>query len=69
MMENISSVYISNNYLGLFSWLIDRAFNITSENKKGSGYRDNKTDNNKAILLQTLYKINSKLLLKCFKNG
>ena len=31
MIENISSVYISNNYLGLFSWLIDRAFLIVPQ--------------------------------------
>ena len=42
---------------------------VKSPNREWCGYRDNKTDNNKAILLQTLYKINSKLLLKCFKNG
>ena len=69
MIEDISSIYISNNYIGLFSWLIGRAFNI------GCGVRRNKntklsiTENNKVILLQTLYNINSKMLLKCFKNG
>jgi hypothetical protein len=70
MIEDISSVYISNNYLGLFSWLIDRAFNITNyqQAKKKLELTKSKTDNNKAILLKTLYNINPKILLKCFKS-
>lgn len=74
LIEDIKKIYISKNYLGLMSWLINRAFNI------GSGVRGNKEisrskiNNNKAILIKTLYEINPDSLLKCFsgnvnKNG
>ena len=74
LIEDIKKIYISKNYLGLMSWLINRAFNI------GSGVRGNKEisrskiNNNKAILIKTLYEINPESLLKCFsgnvnKNG
>ena len=66
MIEDIKQTYISKNYLGLMSWLINRAFSI------GAGVRRN-NDNimstinmNKAILLKTLYTVNPDALLKCF---
>ena len=66
MIQDIKQVYISKNYLGLMSWLINRAFCI------GAGVRSKKAElqttlnNNKAILLKTLYSINPDALLKCF---
>lgn len=66
LIEDIQSTYVSKNYLGLMSWLINRAFNI------GSGVRRNKDaimstiNTNKAILLKTLYTVNPDALLKCF---
>lgn len=67
MIKDIKSIYISNNYVGLMSWLVNRAFYI------GSGVKRNKMgmlqvlEYNKSILLKTLYEINKKSLLKCFK--
>lgn len=71
MIEDIQKIYVSKNYLGLFSWLIDRAFNITNyqKAKQLKGLTLSKTNNNKSILLSVLYKINKDCLLKCFKNG
>ena len=66
LISDINQVYISKNYLGLMSWLINRAFLI------GAGARSKKSDilstlnNNKAILLKTLYTVNPDALLKCF---
>lgn len=66
LINDIQQVYISKNYLGLMSWLINRAFFI------GSGVRSKRSDiqttlnNNRAILLKTLYTVNSDALLKCF---
>ena len=66
LIADIQNVYISKNYLGLMSWLINRAFCI------GAGVKSKKIEiqttlnNNKAILLKTLYSINSDALLKCF---
>ena len=74
MINDIQKIYISNNYLGLMSWLIDRAFCITSYQE--AKHKDdiwNKTksqsEQNKSILLKVLYDINPKGLLKIFSKN
>lgn len=74
MIEDISKIYISKDYLGLFSWLIDRAFLITNYQKaKNNNDIWNKTrattNENKAILLKILYDINDKNLLKVWSKN
>ena len=69
LIEDISQTYISKSYLGLMSWLIDRAFMITDEIKKGSPYRESQTEQNKSILLKVLYNINSNNILKIFSKN
>ena len=69
LLKDISKIKISQNYIGLFSWMIDRAFKIlpsTIQNKKTISSVLNK---NKALLLNTLYRINSSNLLKCFSKN
>ena len=67
MIESIKRVYVSKDYLGLFSWLIDRAFHpVTSPSEKHKGIGA-KTEKNKALLLKTLYTINPTNLLKIFE--
>ena len=66
MIEDISKMYISKNYIGLMSWLIDRAFLISDNIKSNSITIDRKTNNNKSILLKVLYDINSQNILKIF---
>lgn len=67
MVEDIKRVYISKDYLGLFSWLIDRAFHLRA-NLDGNGRKSKaKTDKNKVLLLKTLYTINPNNLLKIFQ--
>lgn len=66
LIEDIQQVYISNNYVGLMSWLINRAFTIGAGIKRNKTNLTAQTDKNKAILLKTLYKINPEALLKCF---
>ncbi len=66
MIEEISRIYISTTYISLFSWLIDRAFLITPRvraNKKDIS----KINKNKSLLMKTLYSVNKKNLLECFK--
>jgi hypothetical protein len=66
MIEEISRIYISSTYVSLFSWLIDRAFLITPRvraNKKDIS----KINKNKSLLMKTLYSVNKKNLLECFK--
>lgn len=69
MIKDIKLCYISSNYLGLYSWLINRAFYIGYgiNNKKNES--SSKINNNKSILLKTLYSINSDCLLKVFSKN
>ena len=70
LIEDIRSVYISKNYLGLMSWLINRAFLITPGIKTRKNDKLTSTiKKNKSLLLKVLYTINSDSLLKCFSNN
>ena len=68
MVEEISLMYISKNYIGLMSWLIDRAFCITVDVKR-NGMLNTKINNNKSILLKILYDVNSQNILKIFSKN
>lgn len=69
LLNDIRSVYISNNYLGLISWLLDRAFMITPNMKSNNSKLKSTIDTNKSILIKVLYEINPKALLKCFSKN
>ena len=69
LTNEIQKIKISKNYLGLFSWMIDRAFKIlpgSIRNKKSISSVLNK---NKPLLLKVLYSVNSSNLLKCFSKN
>lgn len=67
LIDNIKQVYISQNYLGLIAWLIDRSFGITKPLQANAARIDKKVSMNRAIMLKTLYQINPKMLLKVMK--
>lgn len=69
LIEDIKSIYISKNYLGLMSWLINRAFCIGSGVMRNKNEIKSKINMNKSILIKTLYEINSESLLKCFSGN
>jgi len=69
MIEDIRRINISSNYLGLMSWLINRAFMITPNMRNNNNKIKSKLNKNKIILLQTLYSVNSKQFLKCFQKN
>ena len=69
LIEDISKVYISKNYLGLMSWLIDRAFIITSGAKTNKDRSLTTINNNKAILIKVLYQVNPVAFLQCFSKN
>ena len=69
LIDDIRELYISKNYLGLMSWLIDRAFCITPSIKQNKNTIKNNTNKNKSLLIKVLYDINSKNLLKCFSKN
>lgn len=66
LIRSIKDIYISSTYIGLFSWIIDRAFFITPMiNVKRSDLKSN-ISKNKSLLLKTLYEVNPNNLLKIF---
>ncbi len=70
LLRDIKKINISKNYIGLMSWLINRAFIITPNMKYNSDIVKTKLNKNKPLLLKVLYDINKENFLKCFsKNG
>ena len=67
LIKEIKEIYISKNYLGLMSWLINRAFFISSAAKGSKDVTKSNLRRNRPILLKVLYTINPDLFLKCFK--
>lgn len=68
MIKDISAVHISKNYLGLFSWLIDRAFCISPAQKQNQHKIKSRIKKRRSVLLKTLYIVNRKNFLECFSN-
>lgn len=69
MLNDIRQLYISKTYVGLVSWLIDRAFLITTELKNNAKVIDRRTNENKSLLLKVLYDINPQNVLKVFSRN
>ena len=69
LLNDIKGIYISKTYLGLMSWLIDRAFCITPTMKSNKNITKNNTSKNKSLLIKILYDINSNNLLQCFSKN
>ena len=67
LIEDIRRVSISKNSVGLMSWLINRAFMITPEVSKNSSNINTKLHKNRSLLLKTLYDVNPKVFMMCFK--
>ena len=66
LIEDIRSIYISKNYLGMMSWLIDRAFVIGAGVKRNNSTIMSTINTNKSLLLKTLYDVNKEAFLQCF---
>lgn len=69
LIKAIRTTYISENYTGLMSWLIDRAFLITPGVQKNNKTIKSKIRTNRSLLLKTLYSINPQQFLKCFSKN
>lgn len=66
MVNDIRAIHISNNYLGLMSYLIDRCLMITPFVQGKQGCMKSNLNKNRAILMKTLYEVNPKQFLQCF---
>ena len=69
LVNDIKQINVSRNYLGLFSWLIDRAFMITPNILSTKKQITTTLNKNKSILIKVLYDVNSSNLLKCFSKN
>lgn len=69
LILDIQKIKISKNYLGLFSWMIDRAFKILPGSLRNQKSISSVLNRNKPLLLKTLYEVNSSNLLKCFSKN
>lgn len=61
LLSDIQRIHISNNYLGLMSWLINRAFIITPPQNNKSNL-----SKNKSALMNVLYHVSPRQFLQCF---
>ena len=66
LIRDIRETYISNNYLGLMSWLIDRALRITPDVIRTAGQMQSQLNKNRSLLLKTLYAVSPKQFMQCF---
>lgn len=69
LINEIKTTYISKNYLGLMSWLINRAFYIGSGIKGKKNITNSTINTNRSLLLKILYTINPDSFLKCFSKN
>ena len=69
LLNNIAKTYISMNYAGLMSWLINRAFKITPKLAEQTTKIKTKTSKNKPLLLKILFQVSNKSFLSCFASN
>lgn len=67
MIKEISKLNKSKNNIGLFSWLINRAFLIGAGVNRNTGKLLATTNKNRALLLKVLYDIDKESFLSCFR--
>lgn len=66
LIDEIQQCNISQDYTGLFAWLINRAFIMTPNIKSNLNSIESKLNKNKPLLLKVLYSVNKKAFFACF---
>lgn len=66
LIADIQKIYISKNYLGMMSWLINRAFGIGAGVRRNKEIIDSRLYKNRALLLKVLYVVSPEIFLQCF---
>jgi hypothetical protein len=64
LVSDIQKIHISNNYLGLMSWLINRAFVVTPD--VNQSMLRTTLNKNRAALMNVLYHVSPRQFLQCF---
>lgn len=62
-IQKLSRIHVPKDCPGVMSWLIDRSLNITSQTRSSHAL----TGKNRSILMRTLYTMNPKSFIQCFK--
>ena len=68
LIDSLRRVTLSKNYLGLMSWLLNRALIVTPEMKSNRGSLTTKLGKNRPLLLKILYDMSPTNFKKCFKS-
>jgi hypothetical protein len=66
LVEDIRKITLPDKYIGLMSWLLNRAFIMTPQLQSNQNTLQTHINKNKALLLKVLYTLNPECLLKCF---
>lgn len=66
MLDEIRHISMSDKYVGLMSWLINRCFAMTPDIIRNRNRIQTKLDKNRPLLLKVLYDLNPTIFLKCF---
>ena len=69
LIKDIREITFTKKYLGLMSYLINRAFTPTSGIKHSGRPIKTNLNKNRPLLLKTLYELNPKQFLKCFSKN
>lgn len=69
LVSDLRNSYISKNYAGFMSWLIDRAFIISPKIASNRDSINSQMNRNRSLLLKVLYEINPDVLLSCFSKN
>ena len=69
LVSDISQTYISSNYAGLMSWLLNRAFIITPKLTEKSKKMNSTLRKNLPLLVKVLYQVSNKSFLSCFQKS
>lgn len=67
LIVDIQQTYISKNYIGMMSWLINRAFYIGSGVRRNSENIISTINTNRSLLIKVLYNVNKNAFLQCFQ--
>ena len=68
LINDVRRIYVSKDYIGLFSWLIGRAFSVSDEEMLNANDRKN-VGKNRSLLFRVLYEINKDNLFKCLSKN
>lgn len=66
LVNSIRELNLGTKYIGVFSWLLNRAFLITPSVKNNENGLSSQTSKNKMLLMNVLFNVNKNMFLSCF---